>query len=169
MKSTWDRLSSRRSVSSPVRWNTSQKSAVITIATGKPISSALLPRRIRSRRRSTTPTASAASGPNSGPSTIAPTTVTGELDRADRGEQAGDAEEGQEADGQPGVLPGPRDQLVPDHRVGRVAGHRRLRRVRRVGQHGVDGFQGDAAGVVHTELGERLQDVVGALPGEDGL
>ena len=50
----------------------------MTMATGKPTSSASAARRARSACRRTSATASAASGPNSGPTTIAPTTVTGE-------------------------------------------------------------------------------------------
>ena len=48
------------------------------IATGKPTSRAIDARRARYIRRRTSATASAASGPNSGPTTMAPTTVTGE-------------------------------------------------------------------------------------------
>ena len=57
----------------------STNAAVTAMATGKPTSSAIEARRARSSRRRTSATASAASGPNSGPTTIAPTTVTGEL------------------------------------------------------------------------------------------
>ena len=48
------------------------------MATGNPTTSAIEARRARSSRRRTSATASAANGPNSGPTTIAPTTVTGE-------------------------------------------------------------------------------------------
>src|SRR4051812_26084548 len=56
----------------------STPSAVTSIATGKPTKSAAAARRERYIRRRTSATASAASGPNSGPTTMAPTTVTGE-------------------------------------------------------------------------------------------
>src|SRR3954452_4885228 len=63
---------------SPTARASSDSNAVITMAAGKPTSSAIAPRRAMSARRRTTPTARPASGPNSGPTTIAPTTVTGE-------------------------------------------------------------------------------------------
>ena len=78
MKST--SLSSRMLVTSihPIPSPASTPRPVTTIATGKPTSSAIAARRARYLRRRTSATANAASGPNSGPTTIAPTTVTGE-------------------------------------------------------------------------------------------
>ncbi len=49
-------------------------SVVAAIASGKPTSSAIAERPARSARRCTIATHSPASGPNSGPTTIAPTT-----------------------------------------------------------------------------------------------
>ena len=78
MKST--SVSSRvlRSVIQPSASPPNTKAAVAAIATGKPTSSAIDARRAKFIRRRTSATASAASGPNSGPTTMAPTTVTGE-------------------------------------------------------------------------------------------
>ena len=78
MKST--SVSSRvlRSVIQPSASPLNTKAAVTVIATGKPTSRAIDARRARYIRRRTSATASAASGPNSGPTTMAPTTVTGE-------------------------------------------------------------------------------------------
>jgi len=78
MKSTWSRLSRAEVDRNPTASNSRVASAVTTMASGKPAVRAITPRRTRSPRRSTRPTATAASGPNSGPSTIAPTTVTDE-------------------------------------------------------------------------------------------
>ena len=120
-------------------------------------------------RRCTSATERAASGPNSGPSTMAPTTVTVEsvttpiaaIRQARRQEQ-------QERHRQGGLLAGARDQFVPDHRVGGVALGLVLGLVRPRRQHRVEGVQRDRAAVLHVERLQFLDHVVGALAGDVG-
>ena len=64
--------------SRPVAFEARVNSQAAVIPTGKPIASAVRERRAASRRRSTIATQRPARGPNSGPTTIAPTIRIGE-------------------------------------------------------------------------------------------
>ena len=142
---------------------------MIPIATGKPTSSASAARRARSRRRCTSATASAASGPNSGPSTIAPTTVTVESVTAPiAASRQARVRNITKVTVSVDSSAGPRDQLIPDHGVGRVALGVVLGPMRLGRQHRVEHFQRDRAPVLDVERLEFPDQIVGALAGDIG-
>ena len=131
---------------SPVASQISVKRKAAVIPTGKPIASAVSERRATPRRRSTTATQRPASGPNSGPTTIAPTIRIGEpSEDPDRGDQAGEDHEDEEVAAQLGALRGAGLDLLPDDGVGGRAARRALGPLRRVGDLRVDLLEGDRA------------------------
>jgi len=139
--------------------------AVIPI--GNPTASALSERRATSRRRSTIATQSPASGPNSGPTTIAPTIRIGEpRKRPDRGDQAGEHHEGDEAAAQLDVLGGAGLDLLPDDGVGGHPAGGVLRPLRRVGDLGVDLLERDRPVAGDAELFQVVDDDAGVLAGD---
>ena len=121
MKST--SFSSRRLATSiqPSASPPSTPTAVTSMATGNPTSSASAARRARYVLRRTSATASAAKRPEFRPDHHRADHGHGRIgDDADCGDQACQAQERQEGDVERGLFAGPRGQLVPHHRVGRV-------------------------------------------------
>jgi hypothetical protein len=72
-------------------------------------------------------------------------------DHPDDCDEAGQGEKGQEGHRQLGIIPGARDELVPHHRIGGIAGCGDRGSVRGIGEHGVQRFESDPADMVDTE------------------
>jgi hypothetical protein len=89
-------------------------------------------------------------------------------DHAHRGDHARDAQEREIRGGEGGFLASARDELVPDHRVGRLSLGLVLGSVRPRRQHGVEGLQRDGPALLEAERLEVVDDVVGGLPGDVG-
>ncbi len=126
---------------------------------GKPTASAVNERIASAPRRCTSATQKPASGPNSGPTTIAPTIRIGRvLVDADRREQAGEHHEGEEHAGELDVLARARLDLLPDDRVGGRAGRVLDRPLGVLGDLRVDRLDRDRALVVDAEVLEVGDD-----------
>ncbi len=116
------------------------------MASGNPTSNASDARRARSSRRRTIATESAASGPNSGPTTMAPTTVTVEsVTTPTAASRHANVRNSQERHAQRRLLRGSARSVRPrpPRRRGRL--RPRLRPCAPARQHGVEDFQRDRA------------------------